>query len=59
MSRLLSPDPAPSPEEIAAAIRRAHHERAVALRRILASLFRGTGKAPAPPAGAVGATARH
>ena len=31
--------PLPSPEEIQAAIRRGHHERSQALRRMLAALF--------------------
>jgi hypothetical protein len=39
MKHPLSSIPTPSPEEIDAAIRRAHHERAVAFRRILGALF--------------------
>jgi hypothetical protein len=37
--QLLFDQPMPTPDEIQAAIRRAHHERSQALRRLLGALF--------------------
>lgn len=50
-------NPAPTPEEIDAVIRRAHHERAVAFRRILGSLFRWRKDADTEPTQGLGAAA--
>ena len=60
MNHPLSSIATPSSEEIDAAIRRAHHERAVAFRRILGALFRRKDAAAeaAPVHGITAATCR-
>jgi hypothetical protein len=49
MRQPLFDQPLPSHEQIEAAIRRAHHERAQAFRRILGALFRRRKVAVAEP----------
>jgi hypothetical protein len=58
-TQLLFDRPMPSPEEIQAAIRRAHHERSQALRRLLGALFswRREGGTEPRHTGGVGAAA--